>query len=112
MDWFESKPKSNRRGIQLVVISISTVFSDTENPQKTLQNVTWDIYCVICYIYIHRYIHTYIHTYVYFRLKRTLEAQNRRIDDLLEKIRQQQDKLEKQGLHLQALQEKVPTLAT
>ncbi|CAL8252773.1 unnamed protein product [Merluccius merluccius] len=40
-------------------------------------------------------------------IQRTLEAQNRRIDDLLEKIRQQQDKLEKQGLHLQALQEKV-----
>ncbi|XP_059923864.1 angiopoietin-related protein 4-like isoform X2 [Gadus macrocephalus] len=39
--------------------------------------------------------------------KRTLAAQNRRIDDLLEKIRQQQDKLEKQGLHLQALQTKV-----
>ncbi|KAJ3599026.1 hypothetical protein NHX12_032989 [Muraenolepis orangiensis] len=40
-------------------------------------------------------------------IQRTLEAQNRRIDDLLEKIRQQQDKLEKQGLHLQALQTKV-----
>ncbi|CAL8393282.1 unnamed protein product [Boreogadus saida] len=40
-------------------------------------------------------------------IQRTLAAQNRRIDDLLEKIRQQQDKLEKQGLHLQALQTKV-----
>ncbi|CAL8309841.1 unnamed protein product [Lota lota] len=40
-------------------------------------------------------------------IQRTLEAQNRRIDDLLEKIRQQQDKLEKQGLHLQALHTKM-----
>ncbi|XP_026178820.1 angiopoietin-related protein 4-like [Mastacembelus armatus] len=34
-------------------------------------------------------------------------AQNRRIDQLVEKIKQQQDKLEKQSLHLQALQNKV-----
>lgn len=34
-------------------------------------------------------------------------AQNRRIDQLVEKIKQQQDKLEKQSLHLQALQSKV-----
>lgn len=34
-------------------------------------------------------------------------AQNRRIDQLVEKIKQQQDKLEKQSLHLQALQVKV-----
>ncbi|XP_056459498.1 angiopoietin-related protein 4-like [Gadus chalcogrammus] len=40
-------------------------------------------------------------------IQRTLAAQNRRIDDLLDKIRQQQDKLEKQGLRLQALQTKV-----
>ncbi|KAG7282805.1 hypothetical protein CRUP_012194 [Coryphaenoides rupestris] len=40
-------------------------------------------------------------------IQRTLEAQNRRIDYLLEKIRQQQENLEKQGLHLQALQTKV-----
>lgn len=34
-------------------------------------------------------------------------AQNRRIDQLVEKIQQQQDKLEKQSLHLQVLQRKV-----
>lgn len=34
-------------------------------------------------------------------------SQNRRIDQLVEKIQQQQDKLEKQSLHLQALQSKV-----
>ncbi|KAM9849112.1 angiopoietin-related protein 4-like isoform 2-T2 [Aulostomus maculatus] len=34
-------------------------------------------------------------------------AQNKRIDQLVDKIRQQQDKLEKQSLHLQALQSKV-----
>uniref|UniRef100_A0A8C6TP11 Angiopoietin like 4 n=1 Tax=Neogobius melanostomus TaxID=47308 RepID=A0A8C6TP11_9GOBI len=33
-----------------------------------------------------------------------MAAQNRRIDQLLEKIKQQQDKLEKQSVHLQALQ--------
>uniref|UniRef100_A0A3Q3W1D9 Fibrinogen C-terminal domain-containing protein n=1 Tax=Mola mola TaxID=94237 RepID=A0A3Q3W1D9_MOLML len=38
---------------------------------------------------------------------RLLVAQNRRIDQLVEKIKQQQDKLEKQSLHLQALQVKV-----
>jgi len=36
-----------------------------------------------------------------------MAAQNRRIDHLVEKIQQQQDKLEKQSLHLQALQAKV-----
>lgn len=36
-----------------------------------------------------------------------MASQNRRIDQLVEKIRQQQDKLEKQSLHLQALQNKV-----
>lgn len=41
------------------------------------------------------------------RLQRLLESQNRRIDQLMEKIKQQQDKLEKQSLHLQALQSKV-----
>ncbi|KAM3876270.1 angiopoietin-related protein 4-like [Diretmus argenteus] len=40
-------------------------------------------------------------------IQRILEVQNRRIDDLVEKIKQQQDKLEKQSLHLQALQSKV-----
>lgn len=34
-------------------------------------------------------------------------SQNRRIDQLVEKIQQQQDKLEKQSVHLQALQSKV-----
>lgn len=34
-------------------------------------------------------------------------AQNRRIDQLVEKIKQQQDKMEKQSLHLQTLQSKV-----
>lgn len=36
-----------------------------------------------------------------------MAAQNRRIDQLVEKIKQQQDKLEKQSVHLQALQNKV-----
>ncbi|XP_041863206.1 angiopoietin-related protein 4-like [Melanotaenia boesemani] len=36
-----------------------------------------------------------------------MAAQNRRIDQLVEKIQQQQDKLEKQNLHLQSLQSKV-----
>ncbi|XP_061739406.1 angiopoietin-related protein 4-like [Nerophis ophidion] len=40
-------------------------------------------------------------------VQRVLAAQNRRIDQLVDKIRQQQDKLEKQSLHLQALQSKV-----
>ncbi|CAJ1060869.1 angiopoietin-related protein 4-like [Xyrichtys novacula] len=40
-------------------------------------------------------------------IQRLLAAQNRRIDQLVEKIQQQQDKLEKQSLHLQALQSKV-----
>uniref|UniRef100_A0A3B4BAB7 Fibrinogen C-terminal domain-containing protein n=1 Tax=Periophthalmus magnuspinnatus TaxID=409849 RepID=A0A3B4BAB7_9GOBI len=35
---------------------------------------------------------------------RMMAAQNRRIDQLMEKIKQQQDKLEKQSVHLQALQ--------
>lgn len=34
-------------------------------------------------------------------------AQNRRIDQLVDKIKQQQDKLEKQSMHLQVLQSKV-----
>ncbi|XP_067085846.1 angiopoietin-related protein 4-like [Osmerus mordax] len=40
-------------------------------------------------------------------IQRILDAQNKRIDDLVEKIRQQQDKLEKQNSHLHALQGKV-----
>ncbi|XP_041648282.1 angiopoietin-related protein 4-like [Cheilinus undulatus] len=40
-------------------------------------------------------------------IQRLLAAQNRRIDQLVEKIQQQQDKLEKQSLHLQVLQSKV-----
>ncbi|XP_029904628.1 angiopoietin-related protein 4-like [Myripristis murdjan] len=40
-------------------------------------------------------------------VQRLMEAQSRRIDDLVEKIKQQQDKLEKQSLHLQTLQSKV-----
>ncbi|XP_012735470.2 angiopoietin-related protein 4 [Fundulus heteroclitus] len=40
-------------------------------------------------------------------IQRLMVAQNRRIDQLVEKIGQQQDKLEKQSLHLQALQNKV-----
>ncbi|XP_020511466.2 angiopoietin-related protein 4-like [Labrus bergylta] len=40
-------------------------------------------------------------------IQRLLAAQNRRIDQLVEKIQQQQDKMEKQNLHLQALQNKV-----
>lgn len=36
-----------------------------------------------------------------------MAAQDKRIDQLVEKIKQQQDKLEKQSLHLQALQSKV-----
>lgn len=36
-----------------------------------------------------------------------MQSQNRRIDQLVEKIKQQQDKLEKQSLHLQTLQSKV-----
>nr|XP_020467730.1 angiopoietin-related protein 4-like [Monopterus albus] len=40
-------------------------------------------------------------------IQRLLAAQNRRIDQLVEKIKQQQDKLEKQSLHLQSLQSKV-----
>lgn len=40
-------------------------------------------------------------------LQRLLSSQNRRIDQLVDKIKQQQDKLEKQSLHLQALQRKV-----
>ncbi|KAM4549318.1 angiopoietin-related protein 4-like [Odontesthes bonariensis] len=40
-------------------------------------------------------------------IQRLMAAQNRRIDHLVEKIQQQQDKLEKQNLHLQALQAKV-----
>ncbi|KAJ0065650.1 hypothetical protein NL108_014752 [Boleophthalmus pectinirostris] len=40
-------------------------------------------------------------------VQRMMAAQNRRIDQLVEKIKQQQDKLEKQSVHLQALQSKV-----
>ncbi|XP_042272985.1 angiopoietin-related protein 4-like [Thunnus maccoyii] len=40
-------------------------------------------------------------------IQRIVAAQNRRIDQLVEKIQQQQDKLDKQSLHLQALQSKV-----
>lgn len=40
-------------------------------------------------------------------VQRLMVAQNRRIDQLVEKITQQQDKLDKQNLHLQALQNKV-----
>ncbi|XP_068599483.1 angiopoietin-related protein 4-like [Brachionichthys hirsutus] len=40
-------------------------------------------------------------------IQRLLFVQSRRIDQLVEKIKQQQDKLEKQSLHLQALQNKV-----
>ncbi|KAM7388023.1 hypothetical protein PAMP_024227 [Pampus punctatissimus] len=40
-------------------------------------------------------------------IQRIMSAQNRRIDQLVEKIQQQQDKLEKQSLHLQALQRKM-----
>ncbi|XP_037530437.1 angiopoietin-related protein 4 isoform X2 [Nematolebias whitei] len=40
-------------------------------------------------------------------MQRLMVSQNRRIDQLVEKIQQQQDKLEKQSLHLQALQSKV-----
>lgn len=46
------------------------------------------------------------HTGVPF-VQRLVAAQNRRIDALVEKIKQQQDKLEKQSLHLQTLQSKV-----
>ncbi|XP_029285325.1 angiopoietin-related protein 4-like [Cottoperca gobio] len=46
------------------------------------------------------------HTGVSF-IQRLVAAQNRRIDQLVEKIQQQQDKLEKQSLHLQTLQSKV-----
>ncbi|XP_047443015.1 angiopoietin-related protein 4-like [Mugil cephalus] len=40
-------------------------------------------------------------------IQKVVAAQNRRIDQLVEKIKQQQDKLEKQSLHLKALQSKV-----
>nr|XP_046247588.1 angiopoietin-related protein 4-like [Scatophagus argus] len=46
------------------------------------------------------------HTGVPF-IQRLVAAQNKRIDQLVEKIKQQQDKLEKQSVHLQALQSKV-----
>ncbi|XP_053178100.1 angiopoietin-related protein 3-like [Scomber japonicus] len=39
-------------------------------------------------------------------IQRLMAAQNRRIDQLVEKIQQQQDKLDKQSIHLQALQNK------
>lgn len=42
-----------------------------------------------------------------FCFQRLMLSQNRRIDQLVEKIKQQQDKLEKQSLHLQTLQSKV-----
>lgn len=41
------------------------------------------------------------------RVQRLLSSQNRRIDQLVDKIKQQQDKLEKQSVHLNALQRKV-----
>ncbi|CAG5863950.1 unnamed protein product [Menidia menidia] len=40
-------------------------------------------------------------------IQKLMAAQNRRIDHLVEKIQQQQDKLEKQSVHLQALHTKV-----
>ncbi|XP_077463087.1 angiopoietin-related protein 4-like [Stigmatopora argus] len=40
-------------------------------------------------------------------IQRVMSAQNRRIDQLADKIRQQQDKLDKQSLYLQMLQNKV-----
>ncbi|TWW58104.1 angiopoietin-related protein 4-like [Takifugu flavidus] len=40
-------------------------------------------------------------------LQKMVAAQNRRIDQLVEKLEQQQDKLDKQSLHLQMLQTKV-----
>lgn len=40
-------------------------------------------------------------------LQRLVAAQNRQIDQLVEKIKQQQGKLEKQSVHVQALQSKV-----
>ncbi|XP_070291206.1 angiopoietin-related protein 4-like [Salvelinus sp. IW2-2015] len=43
----------------------------------------------------------------HFFPQRLLEAQNKRIDYLVDRIRQQQDKLEKQNMHLQALQGEV-----
>ncbi|KAI9517425.1 hypothetical protein NQZ68_004642 [Dissostichus eleginoides] len=46
------------------------------------------------------------HTEVSF-IQRLVAAQNRRIDQLVEKIQQQQEKQEKQSLHLQTLQSKV-----
>ncbi|TMS20533.1 Angiopoietin-related protein 4 [Larimichthys crocea] len=46
------------------------------------------------------------HTGVPF-IQRLVMAQNRRIDQLVDKIKQQQDKLEKQSMHLQVLQSKV-----
>ncbi|KAM9849113.1 angiopoietin-related protein 4-like isoform 3-T3 [Aulostomus maculatus] len=46
------------------------------------------------------------HTGIPF-IQKMVAAQNKRIDQLVDKIRQQQDKLEKQSLHLQALQSKV-----
>lgn len=36
-----------------------------------------------------------------------LEAQNRRIDDLMERIRQQQEKLDKQNVRIRTLQSQV-----
>ncbi|KAK5930638.1 hypothetical protein CgunFtcFv8_026858 [Champsocephalus gunnari] len=46
------------------------------------------------------------HTEVSF-IQRLVAAQNRRIDQLVEKIQQQQERQEKQSLHLQTLQSKV-----
>lgn len=46
-----------------------------------------------------------------FVLQKLLSSQNRRIDQLVDKIKQQQDKLEKQSLHLQALQRKVSSMS-
>lgn len=45
--------------------------------------------------------------YFSFCFQRLVMAQNRRIDQLVDKIKQQQDKLEKQSMHLQVLQSKV-----
>lgn len=36
-----------------------------------------------------------------------LEAQNKRIDDLIERIKQQQEKLDKQNVRIRTLQNKV-----
>lgn len=55
----------------------------------------------------HRLNENECNVFFVFLFQRLLTAQNRRIDQLVEKIKQQQEKLEKQSLHLQALQNKV-----